>query len=207
MNHRRWEALLAVLLAVTAVSVAAKYKIKPLEVRPASEYAAHQDFQNVVIGAYPALKEEQLLELFDTKKIHEKKILPVLVVVENNNSFPIHLRDQSIYLILKDGTNVPALPVGIAFLQVVLKKPPSSYSTHPGVMIGRLRQRNEEMWADFEHKNFGEKLIAPHDSDYGVLFFPFPAEEDLPELKLFLPEVENVTTSEELIFFEFALAP
>lgn len=207
MNHRHWEALLAVMLAVTADAAAAKYTIKPLEVRPAAEYAAHQDFQNIVIGAYPALKEEQLLELFDTKKIHEKKILPVLVVVENNNSFPIHLQDRSIFLILKDGTNVPAMPMGEAFLQVVLKKPPSAYSTHPGVMIGQLRRRHEDMWADFEHKNFGEKLIAPHDSDYGVLFFPLPAEEDLPELRLYLPEIENVTTSEELIFFEFPLVP
>lgn len=207
MNHRTWKLAVLLALALCGAALAAKYKIKPLEPRPAAEYAAHQDFQNVVIGAFAAFAEEEVLTLFDSKKVHEKKVLPVLVVIENNNSFPLQVRDRSIFLILKDGTNVPTMPAGEAFLQIVLKKPPSSYGTHPGVMIGQLRRRNQNLYDDIEHKSLGERLIAPHDSDYGVVFFPRPSEEEMEDLRLYLPEVENVSTSEELIFFEFALKP
>ena len=207
MNRHGWKILLPLILALSGAALMARYKIKPLEPRPAAEYAAHQDFQNVVIGAFPAFSEEAVLTLFDSKKVYEKKVLPVLVVIENNNSFPIHVQDRSVFLVLNDGTNVPAMPVGEAFLRTVLRKPLSSYSTHPGVMIGQLRNRHRDMYEDFEHKDFGERLIAPHDSDFGVLFFARPSEEEMQGLRLYLPEVEDVSSSQELIFFEFELKP
>ena len=54
----------------------ARYKIKEIQVKSAREYAAHQDFQNILIAAYPCETEAKTLELFDTKKLYEKKSCP-----------------------------------------------------------------------------------------------------------------------------------
>lgn len=183
----------------------AGYKILPLEPKPAAEYESHTDFQNVVIGADAALSLEAVLSLFDSKKVFEKGVLPVVLVVENNNDFPIRVRDRSIYLILSDGTNLQSIPFGEAFLQSVLKKDVSHYSTEERIMISDLARRHREMFEDFQHKAFGEKIIAPHDSDYGVVFFHRPSPQEREGWMLYLPEIENMTTASELMFFEFGL--
>lgn len=183
----------------------AGYKILPLEPKPAAEYEAHTDFQNIVIGAQAALSQEAVLSLFDSKKVFEKGVLPVVVVIENNNDFPIRVNDRSIFLILNDGTNLRSIPFGEAFLQAVLKKDLSHYSTEERIMITELARRHREMYEDFQHKSFGEKIIAPHDSDYGVVFFYRPSPEEREGWMLYLPEIEDMTTASELMFFEFAL--
>lgn len=193
------------LCAVVSLPLLAGYKIRPIEPKPASQYKAHIDFQNVVIGALAANSIESVLTLFDEKKIHEKRVMPVLVVIENRNGYALRVQEEDIYLILSDGTNVPPMTFGEAFLRVVLKKPPSSYSEPPGLLLARHRNKKKGMFEDFQHKHFGEKIIGPHSSDFGVLFFELPSEAEMSELRLYLPEIENISTSEALMFFEFNL--
>ncbi len=185
-----------------ASAAAAKYKIKELQVRPAGEYAARQDFQGLVIGAKAFATQEEARQVFDTKKLIEKGILPVLLVVENNNEFAIRVRGDQILLVLEDGTNVPPLPLLEVLLEIHLDKPLTGYSTRKDVMVRQIVK--PEMYMDFEHKFFEEKLIAPHSSDYGIVFFPYP-ETDLEKCRLYLPEIENLTADENLMFFEFPL--
>ncbi|HSR53773.1 MAG TPA: hypothetical protein VLV83_23350, partial [Acidobacteriota bacterium] len=136
---------IGVATVLLSLPLLAGYKIKPLDPKPAVEYASHQDFQNVVIGAQAAVTEEGVLSLFDSKKIHKKGVMPVVVVVENNNDFPIRVDADSIFLVLSDGTNLRSMPFGEAFLQSVLKKDLSRYSTDQRVMITDLARRNREM--------------------------------------------------------------
>lgn len=196
--------LFGLTLLVSVDAWAAKYKIKEIEPLPASSYPAHQNFQNVVIGVRPYATEAQAAELFDTKKVHEKGFLPVLIVVENNNDFAIQLSGSEVYLGLDDGTNVPTVPMGEVLLEISLDKPLSSYSTRKEILLRQVVK--PEMYMDFEHKNFGEKLIAPHSSDYGVVFFPLP-EDDLSKCRMYFPEVVDLSSDETLMFFEFPLQP
>lgn len=200
---KRFFLAVAVCLAPAGV-LAAKYKIKELEVRPAAEYSAHQSFQDIVIGAQAYATEEEARQLFDTKELIKKEILPVLVVVENNNDFAIRLHGKDVFLILDDGVNVPQLPLLDVLLKINLKKPLSSYSTRKDVLVRQIVK--PEMFADFEHKWFGEKLIAPHSSDHGIVFFPLP-EAGVEGCRLYFPEITNLTEDQPLMFFEFALKP
>ncbi len=203
MNYRSRTLATAAFLFLLAIPLLGKYKIKPIEPKPAADYKCHLDFQNVVIGAFAATNEKRVLELFDEKKIHKKKILPVLIVIENNNDFAIRLHERDIYLVRADGTNVSALPVGEAFLSVVLKKTPSENPAQASILLNDYKK--SAMLADFQHKHFDERMIAPFGSDYGVVFFPLPEPDQRQGLRLYLPEVENVTTGQELIFFEIDL--
>ncbi len=201
---KRYCVALGLTLSVSVNVWSAKYKIKDIQALPAAEYKAHQNFQNIVIGARPYATEGEVQEIYDVKKLHEKGFLPVLVVVENNNDFAIQMHGAQIFLLLEDGTNVPPVPMNDVLLEISLDKPLTAYSTRKEIL---LRQAvKPEMYMDFEHKAFGEKLIAPHSSDFGVVFFPLP-EGDLSQCRLYFPEVVNLTNDETLMFFEFPLQP
>lgn len=179
----------------------AKYKIKDLHIKPAQEFGSHQDFQNIVIGAYPYVTEAETLELFDTDKLHQRQILPVLVAVENNNEFAIRIHEQDVVLVTRDGTNLPSLPYQVVLLHIV-NKPLTTYATQPDLL---RKMVGKEMTMDFEHKAFGEKLIAPGSSDFGIMFFWLPKQDNLLGARLYLPEITNISDGEQLMFFEFEL--
>ena len=68
------------------------------------------------------------------------------------------------------------------------------------------RVASEEMLVDFEQKAFGEKLIAPYASDFGVVFYDIPRDGwDLSKGRFYLPEVYNFSAKEPLVFFEFEI--
>jgi hypothetical protein len=194
-------ALFWLLLGLIFVSLGAKYDVKDLQIGPAHEYTAHLDFQNVVIGAYPCTTEAKTLELFDTEKLHEKGILPVLLVIDNNNVFPIQVSEADIYLVDKTGQQERPIPFMDVLLEVSLKKPITESLDKK--QLDKIVKK--EMRLDFEHKSFGEKLIGPNSSDYGVVFFRLPQDGDLEGYRLYFPEVMNFSEREALVFFEFDL--
>jgi hypothetical protein len=197
-----WRKIGLSLLLFTALGgIAAKYEVKDMQIKPAREYSAHLDFQNVVIGAYPCDTELKTLELFDTEKLHEKGILPVLLVIENNNIFPIQILEPDVYLVNKDGKQERPIPYMDVLLEISLKKP--IIESLDKKQIDKIVKK--EMRLDFEHKAFGDKLIGPNATDHGVVFFRLPRDGNLEGYRLYMPEVINFSEREALIFFEFDL--
>jgi hypothetical protein len=200
-------------LAVTSILVSgvsgpplfAKYKLKPLQPKAASEYSTHQDFQNVVIGAQVANTKEETLEFFDEKKLHEKGFIPILIVIQNNNPFPIKVDEAAIFLVVKDGSKKRTVSYLDVLLEIKLKKPRSNYSSSKEMLARELAK--EEMFNDFKQKAFGEKVIAPMSSEHGIVFYerPFEEEGDMSDFLLYLPEIVNASEGEALMFFELEL--
>ena len=199
-NGRRLT-LLLVLFSLTIFAYA-KYKILDIQVKPAAEYSAHQNFQEVVIGAYPYDTLTKVKEIFDTDKLTKKGFLPVLLVIENNNSFPIQVFEEEVYLVEKSGIRQRALRYIDVLIAAHLKDPLSESSGNKQLQLDKLVKK--EMLLDFEHKSFGEKLIAPFGSDHGVVFFRLP-DEGHKNSYLYFPEIINLSKGEALMFFEFPL--
>lgn len=198
--------LLTPCIAVVALSVGmaeAKYKARPLPLRSALEYVAHQDFQKVVIGAFPATTAEDTERLFDTDKVYEKRFLPVLLIIENNNDFPIRIDGSDVYLTEGDGSK----QAPVSFLDVLLKigkeKPRSNYSSKEELVRKAVKR---EVFEDFQGKAFLQRTIEPGQSGHGVVFFKVPYG-GMEGATLYFPEVINVRDQEALIFFEFELFP
>ena len=180
-------------------AVSAKYKIKKIPVKAASEYPSHQSLQNIVIGAEAFDRQEEVLSAFDTKKLYEKGIMPVFVVVENNNDFAIRISGKDIYL-NDAGHNYPSLPYTRVLLSIAKKKK-STYSTHENILLGQLK--NKKMVADFERKDLGERLIPPYGSDSGVVFFEWLQLQ--ADTRIYISNITNLSSQESLMFFEFSL--
>ncbi len=178
----------------------AGYKIKEVNIKAAGEYASRQSLQNVVIGARAFDTEEEILSVFDTKKLYTNRIMPVLVVIENNNDFAIHLSGSDIYL-SDAGVNRRSTPYAEVLLDIAKKKK-GAYSTHEDVLLRAIK--NQDMVADFERKSFGEKLIPPYGSDFGIVFFDLiPLNQ---ETQIYIPSITNLETQQDLMFFEFELS-
>jgi len=192
---------LSLLIIATVVALGAKYEVKDLQIRPAKDYPAHLDFQNVVIGAFPCDTEAKTLELFDTDKLHQKGFLPILLVIDNNNVFPIQISEPDIYLVDENGRQEPTVPHMDVLLEISLKKPITESLDKK--QLDKIIKK--EMRLDFEHKSFGEKLIGPNSSDHGVVFFYMPVDGNLKGYRLYFPEVVNFSERQALIFFEFDL--
>lgn len=198
-----WIQAFLVTLAFSANALEAKYKIKDLQLRAADQYESHQDFQGLVIGAYPCDTLERTLEVFDTEKLHEKGILPVVLVIENNNEFPVQILGEEIYLVAPDQSRSPSLPYVDVLLEITLRRPLSSQTSRREVLLQRSVPK--DMFLDFQHKDLGSRLIAPQSSDYGVVFFRMPENSDLQGHYLYIPQIFNFISGEPLIFFEFEL--
>jgi len=181
----------------------AGYKIKEFRPRPAKEYPAYQDFQKVVIAASPRVDQAGVAEIFDTEKLIEKQIMPVVVVIENHNDFAIRLNQDDIFLVQKDGEQVSPMPFDEVLLRMTKQKGWSTYSAPKEILYKKVGSR--DMVEDFEHKAFGERMIEPNGSDYGVLFFPLPSDGSLAGTRLYFSRVYNMTLKEPLVFFEFEL--
>jgi len=193
-------ALFAAVVSLGTV-LAAKYEIKDLPGSRAAELSSHQNFQDLVIGAECGNTIEKSLEFFDTDKLLEKGFMPVLLVIENNNTFPVQVLGQEVYLLDPDGTRIAPVPYLDVLLAVSLDKPVAAYASKKDLH----KIVKKEMMQDFEHKAFGEKLIPAGASDRGILFYPLPDHGDLRGYRLYLPEILNYSENERLIFFEFDL--
>ncbi len=201
----RFAVTVILLSGLSTAPVIAKYKVKPLQVKAASEYASHLDFQNVIIGTWVADTLKESLELFDEKKLHEKDFLPILIVIQNNNPFPVKVDEATIFLIVEDGSRKKTVSFLDVLLAIKLKKPRSNYSSSKEALAKELAK--EDMFNDFKHKTFGEKVIDPMSSDHGIIFYERPYEEegDVSDFGLYLPEVFNSSDGEPLMFFELEL--
>lgn len=198
------------LLAGQLLAGALAPRYKPVEIRAkeARKYAAHQEFQNLIIAAYPCGTRHKARQLFDTDKFAKKRILPVLIVVENNNDFVVSLVGRTIFLIDSAGTQHRPMHYLDVLADLNNKRRPPISEIEPTVAGRRgtrkTRLASEEMLADFEQKDFGEKLIAPYTKDFGVVFYEIPWDGwDLSKSRFYLPDVYNFSAKEPLIFFEF----
>lgn len=192
------------LLTLSAYPQAADYQIKDLQLRRPDDYAAHQSFQKLTIGAYPCDEPGKIEEIFDTNLLLDHGILPILVVISNQNDFPIRLSAADIYLVDRKGGLHQPLPYSDVLLRLYLEKAPSQYTVREEILIDEFVEPNALI--DFKQKSFGEEIIAPGMDGYGVVFFPLPEERDISGFRLYFPRIVNVATNEPLIFFEFELS-
>ncbi len=193
--------LIPIVLFAFSSPLCAWYKAKEIQIKPAKEYAVHQAFQNLVIAAYPYETEKKTREIFDTKKLHQANYMPILIVIENNNDFAIALDESDILLLDAEGGQESPIDFIKILLQISRKKSKNPYPDPSDIS----NIKDKKMLADFERKAFREKMIAPHDKDYGVVFYRLPVNGNLEGLRLYLPEIFNVGNDEQLMFFEFEL--
>jgi hypothetical protein len=208
MNSCRW--LVWTVLVLAAAPVAA-YDQKPLPSTPPEECPGWQESQRVVIGAIPYPGEDRSRVLFDSKELHRMGIVPVVVAVRNGNDFPVVISDLGFSVMDREGK--PFRAVGWDVVAMMIMQPDGQVGRAPStgippVDIIRMAGTGgkAKLVQDLKNKAFAVQTIAPGKTFHGVAFFRLGTGTAILEgANLYIAEIYNADTREELVYFEFPL--
>ncbi len=201
--------LLVVLLA--AVSVLAGYKARPWKPRGIESYPAKQSSQGVTIAVDPLFRDAIAAQVFDKDDLVSKGIMPLAIVVFNDNDFPVRVSSDSIELVQGEDRMRPRQPE--EFVPSIFKTSGKRLSIPvpvPRGAIPRGTDLNDPM-QDFSQKAFPDRPIPSHSTEAGFLYFSVPQTRELAnellKTTVYIPEVTRLDSGKALMYFEIDLKP
>ncbi len=199
------------LLSACAIALAA-YKARPWAPKARESYRALQSSQGVTIALDPLFRDNLASQVFDKNDIVTRGIMPVAVIVFNDNDFPIEVQGESIELVL-GGDRVRTLEPD-QFVPALFKKTPSKLGGLNPIPIprgARVDSTNADAMDDFSLKFFGVKTMLPRGLAGGFLYFRVPQTSSLAEqlssAVVYIPDVSRTDKNTRLMYFEIDLKP
>jgi hypothetical protein len=195
----------ACLLAITTAF--AGYKAREWKIRALNTYPAHLVSEGVTIAVEPLFQDSMANQVFDKNDMIASGIMPVAVVIFNDNGFPVEVECKSIELILGDDHMHPLDPRD-AVAQLSRSKGKGAWKPQIGI---KLSSGSSSMLDDFEAKYLAGKVVGPHQTKGGFLYFQIAGIKELRgELikgTIYIPEIVRNNTGEKMMFFEIELKP
>jgi hypothetical protein len=169
-------------------------------------YPASITSEGVTIAVEPLFTDALAARVFDKKDIVTRGIMPLAILIFNDNSFPITVDALSIELI-HDGVHIRTLfPNEVVYR--LFGRDKSWINRQIAPMSGQ--ELNKNALDDFEGKFLVNKAIAPHDKGGGFLYIQIQNPGDLASYLsktiLYIPKVYRQDNGSRLIFFEIELA-
>lgn len=185
------------------------YTPKPLpELAPAA-CPSRQTSQEVSIGAMAYPGKDRCRELFDTDQFFKNGLVPVFLVIHNGNSFPVSFGLPGFTCLFGDGRREPAVSPENLIRIIVMKQqdPQPNYSGTPiETLIRKMSRDEKKIMEDIESKTFNTLTVEPGQTWRGVVFFRLgSAGTATADSQLYIRNIYNTATDEEMMFFEFAL--
>jgi hypothetical protein len=179
----------------------AGYKAREWNAKTRENYAASLTSEGVTIAAEPLFTDELAARIFDKKDIVTRGIMPLALIIFNDNDYPIEVDGLSIEMLQGDEHFRSLSPVDAANHLFGKEKSPLNRST-PGVA-------NEEAFKDFNDKFLTDKTVAAHDKAGGFLFIKIYNPKDLPvylsTATVYIPNLYRGDDGSRLIYFEIDL--
>jgi hypothetical protein len=197
---------------MVALPVEAKYKSIKVKADPAISYAFHQRQGVVTIAADPYDTKEKLRTAFDIKDLEKLPVLPVHIIVTNEGEDLVSISGLDINLLDPNNHSLGPLPIEEVVRVIVTRgRSPSASPRSPGPfpMPQRDSIRGDafEIETDFRNKALKEDArVPPKSTVSGFVFFQLPDnQKSLAGYKVYIPEVQNLRTRQNLLFFEIEL--
>jgi hypothetical protein len=205
--RRGW--LLGLTFILAAAASFAGYKARPWTIRPRESYPASLSSEGITIAVEPLFKDALAAQVFDKNDMVTRGIMPLAVVVFNDNNFPIVLRSTSIELIQGDD-HLHTLPVNEVVHRLFQKGSKGTWIPQPFPRIN-VDKGNQDALEDFSHKFLDDKMVDAHDKGGGFLYLHVSEPADmagyLSRARLYIPQVYRQDTGAKMIFFEIDLKP
>jgi hypothetical protein len=198
-----------VMLLLFAENSSADYKSLKVKIEPARTYSFHQQQGQVTIAADPYETREKIKTAFDLKELEEAGIVPVHVIVTNEGESTIAISGEDVNLLDFNNRSFAPLPIDEVVRAVIYKGPPRTSrarSRFPLPRSGGRRGDAFEIETDLTNKSLKDLRIAPKTTAGGFVFFRLPNNRmRLGGYKVYIPEIRNLKTQENLLFFEIEL--
>ncbi|HOB51180.1 MAG TPA: hypothetical protein PK176_00245 [Acidobacteriota bacterium] len=198
------------LAAALTIAVPAEDK-QPFPAPAPQACPAWLESQGVTIGAIPYAGENRIRELFDSKELFQLGIVPVLVAAHNGADHPVVIAASGFAVLDRQGQMIRALPwesVAMALLQPDGQVGSAPSTGIPPVDIIRMagKGKKAKLIQAMKNKAFGAPTIAPGETVHGLVFFKLGTGLGIFDgANLYIAEIYNADTREEMIYFEFPL--
>jgi len=192
-----------------SASALAGYKPRPWTPRSVESYPARLTSEKVTIAAEPLISDLQAAQVFDKNDIVTAGIMPLAIVIFNDNDYSVRVVADSIELI-EANEHVHPLPPGETVTELFKKGRRKSYGVPDSRLPGARDGGNPEALRDFELKFLGAKVVPAHGKEGGFLYIHPPVTDlrsYLSKARLYIPDVYREDNGSRLIFFEFDLRP
>jgi hypothetical protein len=191
-------------LAVIVLSITAAFAVdkKPLfSTQPAASYPGHATQEKITIGVKPYNTNELAATAFGKVKPHERGILPVLVVIQNDTGKALRL-DLQAEFVAPDGDHAQAMPPNdVVRFEGIQQRPGTKPPTAP-LPIPRKAKKGPLNTPEIEGRAFSVKLLPPGESAHG--FFYFQAS-DIDGAKVYLSGIKDAASNQSYFYFEIPL--
>jgi hypothetical protein len=199
--------LAIMVLCLMGISSASSYKARPWDIRDRDSYPAGLTSEKVTIAVDPLFTDALAARVFDKNDIVTRGIMPLAIVIFNDNDFPVEVDGLSIQLI-HEKDRVRTLTPNEVVYRIFKKEKSWLDKTIPKVPKSEL---NEDALDDFDQKFLLNKVIGPHDKGGGFVYLHIPGPENLVNYLsnslIYIPNVYRRDNDSRLIFFEIDVGP
>jgi hypothetical protein len=197
--------LVGVLLAWAAGLTWAGYKARSWSVGDRNDYPASLTSEGVTIAAEPLFTDALAARVFDKADMVTRRIMPLAILIFNDNDFPVRIDGMSIELIHQEEHIKTLTPNEVVYR--LFKKDPS-WISQPIPRISRS-ELNTDALDDFDQKFLLDKTIAPHGKGGGFLYLHIGDSRNivsyLSNSAVYIPNVYRLDDGSRMIFFEIEL--
>jgi hypothetical protein len=193
-----------ILLASTLL---AGYKARPWQIRAADSYPSRLTSEGVTIAVEPLFRDDLAAAVFDKNDIVTRGIIPLAVVIFNDNDFPVRV-DADTAEVINGDDQLHTLQPAEVVARVFKKSGKGNWIPQPIPKVSTGDGKNEDALADFDHKFLTGKVIPAHSSGGGFLYFSVPASDVrtyLSASRLYIPDIYRDDNGSNMIFFEIEL--
>ena len=181
------------------------YKARPWTINERTAYPATLTSEGVTIAAEPLFSDALAERVFDKSDMITRGIMPLALIIFNDNNFPIEVDGLSIDLI-HDSEHVRTLSPN----EVVYRLFRNDRSWFSKTVLPRIprSELNEDALADFESKFLMDKIVEPHSKGGGFLYLHMNSNELVSYLTksvVYIPNVYRRDNGSRMIFFEIGL--
>ena len=203
--------LCAVMLVLFVSTTLAGYKSIKVKVNPAKTYPFHQSQGHVTIAVDPYETDEKIKTAFDVKGMEKLGIIPVNLIITNEGEDLISVSGQDVNLLDVKNQSIESTPPE-EVVQLILnkgKEPSASGRGRSPLPLPRrdtMRGDAFEIETDFTNKALKEARVTPKSTASGFVFFRLPSKQmKLIGYKIYIPEIKNLRTQQNLLFFEIEM--
>jgi hypothetical protein len=181
--------------------ILAGYKARDWNPKSRESYPASLTSEGVTIAVEPLFNDALAARIFDKDDIVTRGIMPLAIVIFNDNDFPVEIDALSIEIIREDDHIRTLMPKEA--VNHLYKKDKYRFGQ------STLKVADEKALKDFDDKFLMNKVIDPHGKGGGFLFMQIFSPKDLSSYlttaAVYIPNVYRHDDGSRLIFFEISL--
>lgn len=177
------------------------------EVRPASSYPRRQAAEGVTIAVEVFRDRDKIKQAFPKTDLEKLGVLPVLVVIANDNDHALQLDRMRVQLITGDRQEVDPTPGDDVLRTGRVQRPEMTPRPNPLPIPRRSPAgKRQSQQGEVVDREFVAPVVAARATAHGFFYFRLGKGPDrLNGAKLYLNGLRSAKTGQDLLYFEIGL--